>query len=64
MDSSHILLHTIDITVSDPELAEMDRKRKTSWSKVVGSCASRSVGTGLNELDRITGEFVCVCVCV
>ena len=46
------LLH---INVKDPLLAELDRQRKISWSVVVGNTDSRSVDTGLNELDRVTG---------
>ena len=55
---------SINFNVNDPSVAEMDRLRKASWSRVVGNCESRSVGTGLNELDRIIGRCVCVCVCV
>ena len=42
--------------IQDPEVAEMDRLSKTSWSRTVGSADSRSVDTGLNELHRITGK--------
>lgn len=42
--------------VQDPEMAEIDRQRRISWSATVGSTDSRSVDTGLNELHRITGK--------
>ena len=42
--------------MQDPEVLEIDRRRKISWSATVGSADSRSVDTGLNELHRITGE--------
>lgn len=50
--------------VQDPEIVEMDRRRKISWSATVGSRDSRSVDTGLNELHRITGKEHRVCVTV
>lgn len=43
--------------VQDPEMIEMDRRRRLSWSATVGSTDSRSIDTGLNELHRITGEW-------
>ena len=43
--------------VHDPEIQEMDRLRKISWSATVGATDSRSIDTGLNELHRITGKF-------
>lgn len=55
-----IPLESVDFNVTDPSLAAMNRKRRTSWSYVVGSCDSRSIDTGLNELDRITGGVKCV----
>ena len=42
--------------MKDPELAVMERRRKQSWSVVVGDADSRSVDTGLNELDRVIGK--------
>jgi hypothetical protein len=42
--------------VQDPEIQEMDRRRRLSWSVSVGAKDSRSIDTGLNELHRITGE--------
>ena len=45
----------LQINVKVPELAAMERQRKQSWSMVVGGTDSRSVGTGLNELDRVIG---------
>lgn len=42
--------------MQDPEVMEMDRRRKISWSATVGLTDSRSVDTGLNELHRITGK--------
>lgn len=42
--------------VEDLEVLELDKQRKTSWSKMVGSTDSRSIDTGLNELYRITGK--------
>ena len=59
----HLVLHpeSVSLNVKDPLLATVDRQRKASWSFVVGISDSRSVGTGLNELDRITGMFLCVC---
>lgn len=50
-----IPLESVDFNVTDPSLAAMNRKRRTSWSFIVGNCDSRSIDTGLNELDRITG---------
>ncbi len=67
MGTSPIPFDAIVINVMDPTLAEMERQRKVSWSRVVGTCGSRSIGTGLNELDRIIGELgtcVCTCACV
>lgn len=60
--NSHLMLHpeSVSLNVKDPLLASVDRRRKTSWSLVVGISDSRSVGTGLNELDRITGTRVCL----
>lgn len=49
-------MDTVIINTKDTSLAQMDRQRKTSWSKVVGSCDYRSMDTGLNELDRICGK--------
>ena len=46
----------MQINVKDPVLAEMERQRKMSWSVVVGDTDSRSVDTGLNELDRVIGK--------
>lgn len=46
----------LQINVKDPELAMIERQRKQSWSIVVGDADSRSVDTGLNELDRVTGK--------
>lgn len=43
--------------VQDPEIQEMDRQRRLSWSVSVGASNSRSIDTGLNELHRITGEM-------
>ena len=43
--------------VQDPEIQEMDRQRRLSWSVTVGAVDSRSIDTGLNELHRITGEM-------
>lgn len=43
--------------VQDPEILEMDRQRRLSWSATVGAMDSRSIDTGLNELHRITGEI-------
>ena len=51
-----IPLESVDFNVTDPSLADMNRKRRTSWSYIVGSSDSRSIDTGLNELDRITGN--------
>lgn len=42
--------------VQDPEIQEMDRQRRLSWSVTVGAVDCRSIDTGLNELHRITGE--------
>ena len=53
-----IPLESVDFNVTDPSLADMNRKRRTSWSYIVGNCDSRSIDTGLNELDRITG--ICI----
>ena len=53
----------LPINVKDPELAMMERQRKQSWSIVVGDAESRSVDTGLNELDRVTGEGQSICIC-
>lgn len=33
-----------------------DQCRRKSWSRVLGESRTRSVDTGLNELDRITGQ--------
>lgn len=52
----------LQINVKDPELAMMERQRKQSWSIVVGDADSRSVDTGLNELDRVTGEGQSTCI--
>ena len=41
--------------IEDPEIADLNRRRKISWSATVGSTDSRSVDTGLNELHRIMG---------
>lgn len=49
-------IKAIQVNSRDPRLAAMDRSRKTSWSQVVGSSECRSIDTGLNELDRISGE--------
>ena len=38
--------------------ALISRHRKSSWSRVVGNSETRSIGTGLNELDRITGNLI------
>ena len=53
-------MEAVQVNTRDPELAAMDRSRKTSWSMVVGSSDCRSMGTGLNELNRITGTYMCV----
>lgn len=53
----------LQINVKDPELAMMERQRKQSWSIVVGDADSRSVDTGLNELDRVTGGGQSTCIC-
>lgn len=45
--------------VQDPEIMEMDRLRRISWSATVGATDSRSIDTGLNELHRITGKGSC-----
>ena len=52
-----IPLESVGFNVTDPSLADMNRKRRTSWSYIVGNCDSRSIDTGLNELDRITGIY-------
>ena len=52
-------LNTHSLSVGESSLAEVDRHRKTSWSMVVGNCMSRSVGTGINELERSIGLFAC-----
>jgi len=67
MESGHRmpLLHSSpsDVNAEDYySLAEADRYRKTSWSRVVGNCMSRSVGTGMNELERLIGWSVCLSV--
>lgn len=49
-------IEAVQVNTRDPKLAVMERQRKTSWSKVVGSSECRSIDTGLNELDRISGE--------
>ncbi len=43
--------------IQDPEIVNLDRQRKNSWSATVGSGNSRSVDTGLNELHRIMGQY-------
>ena len=60
----------LQIRTKDPELARSERSRKQSWSVVVGEADCRSVDTGLNELERVIGEWcvcvrahVCLCVC-
>ena len=53
---AYIPLESVDFNVTDPSVADMNRKRRTSWSYIVGNCDSRSIDTGLNELDRITGR--------
>ena len=47
--------------MQDPEVVEMDRRRKMSWSVTVGCARYRSMDTGLNELERIVGEFELSC---
>ena len=54
-------IDTVIINMRDTSLAKVERQRKTSWSRVVGSCDYRSVGTGLNELDRICGKDQYLC---
>ena len=51
-----IPLESVGFKLTDPSLADMNRKRRTSWSYIVGNSDSRSIDTGLNELDRITGK--------
>lgn len=38
-------------------LCAKDSSRKKSWSKIIGESRTRSIDTGMNELDRITGEW-------
>ena len=61
MERRHLVASgCVQVRTEDPELARNERRRKQSWSVVVGESDCRSVDTGLNELERVIGECVCV----